>query len=225
MAVPARRGRPATRRTSAAPAPATRARKAAPAPASRRKDVTEYASKPATPYHKAFAKWIVDEVGFDPDSASSKRAAFLRGVSIATAARPSFNESEFIEEWREKTGEAKRGPKPATEKAAASSVPARRRKAAPEPEPVDEDEFDEDEEEELDDEDEFEDEDSDEEDDSDDDDFDDEDDEPEPEPAPKRRGRTAKTAPAPVARAARKATPAKSARSKPAVDDDDDFLF
>ena len=123
----------------------TRTRRAAAAPAAREKDVTEYADKAPTGYHKAFAKWIVQEVGYDPDSASSKRAAFLKGVSIATAARPAFNGSDAVEEYREKSGEAKRGPKPAATKAAL--VTRGRRKA--EPEPVEDDDF---EDEELDDE-------------------------------------------------------------------------
>jgi hypothetical protein len=84
--------------------------------------VTEYATKSATPYHKAFARWIVTEVGYDPDTAPSKRAAFLRGVSIASAARPKFLSSDYLEEWYEKTGETKRGRKPQTKE----SVPKKR---------------------------------------------------------------------------------------------------
>ncbi len=237
MAV-ARRGRPPVRR-SAAPA-AKPARKAA-VPQAKRRDVTEYAVKVPTPYHKAFAKWIVEEVGYNPDEARSLRAAFLKGVSIATAARPAFNSSDYIEEWRERTGETKRGPK----EEESPQPAARRRKPAPEPEPEendDEDEFD-DESDELDDDDsedddadEFGDEDVDddpEEDDSDDDEFDDEEEEA---PAPK-RGRPAKAVSPVKATArgrARASVPAKKA-GRPAANttagtraskaDDDDFLF
>lgn len=240
-------GRSTTRntRSSKAAAPAPARRKAAPAPAPKpaaaRRDVTEYAEKPPTPYHKAFAQWIVKEVGYDPNSAPNLRAAFLKGVSIATAARPSFNESDFIEEWRERTGETKRGPKPTAEKEAAAPVRKGRRKPEPEPVEEDDDEFDEDDDEfEEDDDtdsddDDFDDDDDSDEDDSDDDDddeFDDEDDEPAP--APKRGRPAKKAAPAASARGraasgARKAAPAKAARSgsraSKGAADDDDFLF
>lgn len=108
--------KPATRRTAApkaAAAPA--ARKAAPKASAAVKpstDVTAYATKAPTDYHKAFARWIVTEVGYNPEDASSPRAAFLMGVAIATAARPKFMESDFLAKWRETSGEAKRGPKP-----------------------------------------------------------------------------------------------------------------
>lgn len=205
----------------------------APAPASKKEPITAYATKVPTEYHKAFARFIVQVIGYDPDAASSKKAAFLRGVAIATAARPAFQASDFIEEWRAVSGEAKRGPKGGE----APATPARRRKPAPEPEPEevddDEDDFEEEvEEEEADDTDDFdsEDEESDDDEESDEDDFEEEEEEPEPAPKP-RRGRPAKsaqssargTASKPAARSgtARKA-PAKRA-AKPA--DDDDFLM
>ena len=233
MAV-ARRGRPPVRRPAQAAKPA---RKPA-VPQAKRRDVTEYAVKIPTAYHKAFAKWIVDEVGYNPDEARSLRAAFLKGVSIATAARPAFNSSDYIEEWRERTGETKRGPKPKEEEAAPT---ARRRKPAPEPEPEeDEDEFG-DESDELDDDedaDEFDDEDVDDDSDEDDSDDDDEfDDEEEEAPAPKKRpapqrgaaksaGRSAparKTAPAKKANP--KASTSRTAGTRASKADDDDFLF
>lgn len=220
-ATPARRGRPA----KTAPAKSTRSAAKA-APTKKGADVTVYADKVPTDYHKAFARWIVSEVGYDPDSAPSLKAAFLRGVSIATAARPAFMESDFLEEWREKNGVAKRGPKGST-----TSTPAttrRTRKAAPEPEVEEEDdEFDE-EDEELED-DEFDEDDDSEEDDEDSDEFDDEEDDEEDEeveetPAP-RRGRPRKAAPAKAT--ARKAAPAKATRgrAKATPADDDDFVF
>jgi len=211
-----------TRRT-AAPAKAV-PRKAA--PVARKKDVTEYAEKPATAYHKAFARWIVQEVGFDPETASSKRAAFLKGVSIATAARPSFNDSDFIEEWRESAGETKRGPKP---KAAADPA-GRRRKAAPEP-VEEEEEFEEEEDDFEEDSEDSEDEEFEEEEDDSESDEDEEFEEEEEAPAPKRRAPAAPAKAAANSRAraaapARKAAaPAKKAtRAKPAADDDE-FLF
>lgn len=233
-AAPARKAAPAAKRT----APAKKsAPKAAPKP--QRADVTSYATKDVTDYHKAFAKWIVTEVGFDPETASSKRMAFLKGVSIATAARPAFMESEFLEEWRDRTGTAKRGPKPTQEEAA--PVAKTRRKPAPEP-VVEEDEDFEDEAEDFeddeDDADEFEDdEDSDDDEDFEDDEDSDEDDadedfeEEEPEPPARRRKATAaapaKRAPArgkaaPARKPAAKAAPVKGRRAKA---DDDEFLF
>lgn len=207
----------AARRT-AAPQKAATTRKPAPAkrqaaPAKKASpDVTAYADKEPTGYHRAFAKWIVTAVGYEPNSAASKRAAFLAGVSIATAARPAFQQSDFLEEYREKTGEAKRGPKPA----ARPTPKAGTRKAAP---PVDEDEFDDsddelededefDGEEEEDDTDEFEDDEDEESDDEDDEDEFDDEEEPEPEPAPKRR--------APARGVAKTSTPGRSTRGSAA---------
>jgi hypothetical protein len=199
-----RKGRPVAKPAARAaksasvrkPAPAKRA-PAKRAPVKKAPDVTMYADKEPTGYHKAFAKWIVTEVGFDPNDATSKRAAFLMGVSIATAARPAFQNSDFLAEWRESTGEAKRGPKP-------KSAPA------DEVEEDDSDFEDEDEEDE-----DFEDEESEEDDDEsddedeDDDDFEDEEEEPEP---PKK----------PVRRAAAKKPAARGRR--PVASDDDDLF-
>lgn len=211
----------------------------------KRVDVTSYASKPPTDYHKWFAKWIVTEVGYDPETASSKRAAFLRGVSIATAGRPAFMDSEFLEEQRAVHGVNKRGPKPQEDK---EEAPARRgrpaaKKAAParrKPEVVevvDDDDFDDDED--IDDEldEELDDDDDEDLDDDEDDDFEDDDDEDEEPPAPvaRKRGRPAKKAATPaIRRTAKKTAPAKKATAvkatrrtaKPAtVDEDDEFLF
>ena len=111
-------------------------RKAAPAKRAPAKvttpDVTVYADKPATEYHKAYARWIVKEVGFNPDSVSSQRAAFLRGVSLATSARTAFQNSDYLAEWYEVNGINKRGPKPAEEEAAPAPK-TRTRKPAPAP--------------------------------------------------------------------------------------------
>lgn len=214
--------RPVKRAAASRQAP----RKAAPAKPTR--DVTAYAVKPPTEYHKAFARWIVTEVGYDPNAATSKRAAFLAGVSIATAARPAFMDSDFIEEWRASAGVTKRGPKPADEDETPKPRKTTKAKAVPDPEEdededfPEDDEFDEDEDsdDELDD-------DSDEDDESDEDaEFDDED-EAEEEPAPKRRAPAKKVMPArKAARPVKKAAPAKATRrpAKPA-DDDDEYVF
>lgn len=212
-----RRGTKTTGRKATAAAP----RKAA-AAAKKGPDVTVYADKEPTDYHKAFARWIVKEVGYNPDEAGTKRAAFLRGVSIATAARPAFMDSEFLAEWRESTGQAKRGPKPRVEEETRAPRTARKatrgRKADPEPETdeFDDEEFDEEEEgDEFDEEetDEFE----------EDEDTDDEEDEEEAPPV--RRGRPAKKTAAPAKRTA-KAAPAKATRRRAAAAaDDDDFIF
>lgn len=223
------------RRTPATKQPARRGRPAAKTPpastsTSRKRDVTQYASKPPSNYHKAFARWILQEVGFDPDAASPRKA-FLMGVAIATAARPAFMESDFLEEWRAKSGETKRGPKPKEEEAPARST--RKRAAAPVVEDDDdEDEFDDEDASDEDDEDDFDDEDdsSDDDEDDDDDDFDDDDEEDEPAPVKRGPGRPRKAAPAPAPRGrakapAKKAAPATRGKAKPAADDDDDFVF
>jgi hypothetical protein len=173
-----------------------------------RKDVTAYATQEPTDFHKAFAQWIVREVGYKPSQAASAKEAFLMGVSIATAARPKFMQSEFLEEWREKTGTTKRGPKP-------------------QPEPVEADEDDDDFDDTDDDDDFDDDDDATDEDDDDWEDDDDADDEPEPVPPVKRGpGRPRKAATAPVKAAPVKAQgrPAsKATRTKPATEDD--FVF
>lgn len=217
----------------AAPTPVTR-RKAASAPGpktatrgAQKMGVTDYADKPATDYHKAFARWIVREVGYNPKEADSLSAAFLAGVSIATAARPAFMNSEFLEEWRESTGQAKRGPKGNAEAEEVEEAPkarTTRRKPTPIVEEVDEDDDEFDEEDADEDDDEF--------DDEDDDEFDEDSDEDEEEEvAPVRRGRgrpagstnktvAAKRAPAKVA-----AKPATRSKAKATADEDDEFLF
>src|SRR5258706_5258680 len=136
---------PTQRRANHAPATRTR-RTAAPAAQAEAKDVTVYAEKEPTDYHKAFARWLVSEVGYDPKAAGSLMKAFLMGVSLATVARPAFMDSDFLEEWREKTGTAKRGPKPKDAEEVEEEAPMRRTrkaKAAPEPEPEPEDDEDE----------------------------------------------------------------------------------
>ncbi len=247
------------RTTKAAPkaAPKTAAkapaRKAAPRAAQAAKkpaavDVTQYADKAPTDYHKAFAKWIVTEVGYEPNDARSLRAAFLAGVSIAVAARPAFQESDFLAEFYEKNGITKRGPKPKDE------AETQRRKTRQvvsddefEDDGDDDDEFDTDDED-GDEEDEFDEDDSDEDEDdaddededefdSDDEDEDDEDDEDEEEAPPARGRRRAPAAKAPARKPATtrgrpaakkpaaKAAPSTKVRGKTVKDDDDEFLF
>lgn len=117
----ATRGRPATKRTTASKTKT---------PAKPERDVTQYADKVPTEYHKCFARWIVEEVGYRPSS----RKDLLMGVAIATAARPTFTASEYLANWREETGEAKRGPKTAADKTNTKSK-GRSSKPVPEPEP------------------------------------------------------------------------------------------
>lgn len=218
----------AAKPTTTAKRPAVKAKAAAPAKPNT-PDVTVYADKEPTGYHKAFANWIVKEVGYDPNEATSKRAAFLAGVRIATAARPAFQQSEYLEEWREKSGEAKRGPKTADAKRKATREVVSDDEFEDEGDDFedadedfedeseeDSDEFEDDEESDEDDEDSEE--DDDESDDEDDDDFEDE-----PEP-PKRRGRPAKAAPARrTARPAAKKPTTPARRSKSTADDEDLF--
>lgn len=224
MATPARRGRPAAKPAAASAKTPARGRPARPAT-----DVTEFANRPATPYHKAFAQWLVREVGYDVTSASPK-AAFLAGIRLAATARTAFNASDAAEEFYATSGEAKRGRKPQTEAAPAPKPAARKRRPEPEPAPEEEEWEDDDDaatEDEWDDDDTATDETT-EEDDSDDDDDDaweDDDDEEEPAPAPKRApARKAAPAKAAAARPTKAAAPARRAKPKPA-DDDDDFIF
>lgn len=158
-------------------------------------DVTQYARKAPTDYHKWFARWLVTEVGYNPTKARSEKEAFLRGVQLAVSARTAFQDSDFLEEMREKHGVTKRGPKP---KAAKSTG---KRRAAPEP-----------------DEDEFEDPDTDEDDDPEIDDVDFEDDEEETPPPRKRASKSA-----PAKKTAKPASKRRSEPDDD--DDDDEFLF
>jgi len=234
-----RRGKPATTArkpaartaTKTARKPATTARKAAPVKRTptvkKAPDVTMYADKEPTGYHKAFARWIVREVRYNPSEAVSAKAAFLMGVSIATAARPAFQNSDFLTEWREATGEAKRGPKPKT----AAEIKRRANRAVVSDDEFDDegDEFEDDDTDVDEDDDEFDDEseedddefdddeDSEEDDEEDDDDFEDEEEEEAP---PKRTTRRAPAKKAPAKPATRKA-PAK--RAAKAADDEDLF--
>lgn len=199
---PVRRAAPA-KAVARKAAPVARKAKAAPAKAA--KDVTVYAEKEPTDYHKAFAKWLVTEVGVDPNAVANRRSAFLMGVSLACVARGAFGESDFIEEWREAAGITKRGPKRSTEE-------------AEEEEEIDEEEEEETEEEDEEDEDSDDDEESDEEDEEEEEDDDEEEEEEEPEPAPKRRAPVRGKAPvkkaAPAKKAAPKRAPVKKAAAK-----------
>lgn len=220
----------ATRQTRGNAAARRPAKKAAPVAARRttKKDVSEYATKPATPYQKAFANWAVKEVGFDPETASSKRAAFLRGLVIGVAARPMFNESEFLADWRERTGETKRGPKPKTETTPTSNRRTRRAPEAVEPEDFEDeeseesdDDFEDDDDADADDDDDA-DESDDDDDDADDDDFEDE----EVEEAPKRPAKKAAPRKATATRTPQRSGTAKARKAtKPAATEDDDYLF
>jgi len=214
---PAKRGRPAGSTARKAPA------------AKSVRDVTEYATKEATGYHKAFAKWILTEVGYDPrETGDSVMRVLLRAVSIATAARPAFMESDFLAAWREESGEAKRGPKPAAEK------PARKPKSAPVEDDFEDEEIEEDDADADDDEDDFEEvEDDTEEDDADDEEDDDDfEEEEEVTPPPTKRRTPAKSAANTTSRGSTrtatrtraKAAPARKAKTA-APADDDEFLF
>lgn len=204
------------------------ARKAAPAKTpvrSPQANLKEYKTREATPYHKAFAGYLVREVGLTFASPAEKKA-FLLGIRLAITTRNIFNASDYIEEWRERTGETKRGRKPAE----AAAPAGRKRRPAPEPElePEEEEEEEEEfEEDESDDDDDFEEDfEEDGEGEDDDDDFEEEQPAPAPRrPAPKSRSASGgATRQAPVkGTTARKAAPA-GRKPKPATDDDE-FIF
>lgn len=134
------------RRTNAKTARKTTARskpapvKAAPVKQAAGRDVTQYADKEPTELHKTMARWIVTEVGYDPNEAGSKREAFLMGVSIATVAKPAFQASDYLAAWYEESGTSKRG-----RGAAPTTGPAKGRKVKDE-EPEEEEDYDESEE-------------------------------------------------------------------------------
>lgn len=195
-----------TSRGNAAPAKRTAA-KAAPAKAQR--DVTQYADKEPTAYHKAFATWLVREVGVKLNGLTPKEA-FLMGVSTATAARNSFMDSDFLEEWREKNNVAKRGPKADTRRSNRAVVTDE--EFEPEADEADDDDADDDGDG-FEEDDDFDSDDESDEDSEEDEEIDEDDDfEDEPEPAPVARKRTAA-----------KAT-GRRTKAAPA-DDDDGMLF
>lgn len=222
-----RSGRPAARKAAPAKTPVR---------ATTQADLREYKTKEATPYHKAFAGYLVREVGLTFASPAEKKA-FLMGIRLAITTRNIFNASDYIEEWREKTGEVKRGRKPASAQPAPA---ARKHRPEPEPEEEEDDEFEDEDVEDDTSDDDFDDDDSEDDDSEDDDDFDDDEEEPEPAPAPKRGRPATKAAPAAgksrsasgvaprqgtaKGTTARKAAPAGR---KPAAQtaDDDDFIF
>lgn len=188
------------------------------------------ANKDATDYHKWFARFLTTEVGYDPDSASSNKAAFLAGIRLALTARTSFMESDFLEELREKHGINKRGPKPkGSDEDDTPQKGKKAKKKAKDEDPEDDefddeddeetedDESDEDDDEEEDDDDSEEDDEDDSEDDEDDEDEDDDEededeDEEEDEPTPPKKSKGKK----PVAKKA----PAKKAAPKKATKKD-----
>lgn len=236
MATTARRGRPAASRTTTAKR-GTTTRKVAPKAVQH--SATKFADNVPTEYHKEFARWLLKggvRLKGDDDKATRQLVltAFMRGVSLSVVAKNTFSGSPEADEWREREGITKRGPRPGTKRG--SKVED------------DEDDFEDsedDEEFEEDDEDGTEDEDdSDEEFEDDDDESDDEDDseddeddfEEEEAPKPAPRKRAAKTAAKPVAKrtvATRRRDPnglqatsktrAKKAAPKPASEDE--FIF
>lgn len=205
--------RPTNRTARTATRNAAPARKAS-APATRKPNLTEHATKDATAYQKAFARWLVGETGVDLNALSPK-AAFLKGVSMASALRSAFQSSDAAAEFWENSGEVKRGPKP---KAVETTAPRRGRpaKPAPQPEPEEEEWEDEEAEEAEEADDDFE----DEAEETEEDDWEEEDEEETPPPAPKRAPAAKKAAP-PV----KKAAPAKRAAKPAPAEDDDDFIF
>jgi hypothetical protein len=97
-------------------------------------DLTKYADKPGTPMHDAFVEWMLDETGYDPNSAKTKADAFARGVILGAYLRPTYQRSEANHDRRTEPA-----PKPVkaakTAKAAPEATPAKgkslSRKTAP----------------------------------------------------------------------------------------------
>ena len=194
--------------------PVRRGRKAA--------NPADYADLAPTPYHKAMAKWLVEETGYEPTS----RKDFLKAVQMTCDLRNGalgFNAAQTEEEPAEKPVVRRKGAASQATKATAGKT----RRAAPVEEP-EEEEWEETEDLE---EDEIEDEEEDEEDPEDetddDDDWEDEADEEEPAPAPKQRRPVKKSAPAATRQGAATRKPAakKAATGRRPKASDEDFTF
>jgi hypothetical protein len=190
----------------ATPPPVRRGRKAA--------NPADYAELAPTPYHKGFAKWLVEQTGYEP----TNRKDFLKAVQFACDLRNGalgYN-SVGNDEVEEEEAPVRKTVSRKGSASKATGAGAKTRRAAPVEEPEEEDW----EEEEVDDEEEeFEDDadDAEEDDDDDDDDDDDwEDDEEEEEeeaaPAPKRRAPAKKSAPAKTSASSRTASARNAAK-------------
>lgn len=101
---------PGRRSNRGTPAATKTTRRAAPEPVEE-DDYSELLEKEPTPYHEAFDQWLTEVVGFNPAECRNKGEAFLMGVSLGTSARSDFQKSDWLAEWREENGQAKRGPK------------------------------------------------------------------------------------------------------------------
>lgn len=105
------RGRTTTKRAAVKPAPAKKTTKRAAPEPEETEDYSDLLEKEPTDYHLAYTEWLKTEVGYNPADCKNRAEAFLMGVSLATVARPVFQQSDWLAEWREENGVAKRGPK------------------------------------------------------------------------------------------------------------------
>lgn len=92
-------------------------------------DPTIYLDKGPTTLQARFATWIQEEVGYNPNAAKTKLAAFEEGVRIATATRMVFQASDYN---RAETAKERAAREAAAEAAAAAAeeVPAKPAKAS-----------------------------------------------------------------------------------------------
>lgn len=95
------------------------------------KDYSGYAAKEPTDLHEHLSEWIQEKTGYDPASAKSKQAAFLKGIQLGALLRMDHQSSPENQERRRTLSartakaEAKPEEKPAKgAKAAKATAPA-----------------------------------------------------------------------------------------------------
>lgn len=66
------------------------------------RDLTQYATKPATASLEYYAEWIPEATGYDPAAAKSKQEAFERGVYLAVTLHRDFQTSPENQEFKER---------------------------------------------------------------------------------------------------------------------------
>lgn len=66
------------------------------------RDLTAYATKPATASLEYYAEWLTEATGYDPGSAKSKQEAFDRAVYLAVSLHRDFQTSPENQEFKER---------------------------------------------------------------------------------------------------------------------------
>jgi hypothetical protein len=92
-------------------------------------DLTRYADKPPTAMHEAFIEWLLDETGYDPNSAKSKGEAFAKGVALGAYLRPTYQKSDANHDRPNFARRAAEESAPKSAKKAAAAAPAAKKAA------------------------------------------------------------------------------------------------